>query len=165
MKKVLICGASGFIGRNLFEILPQRSDLDVYGTYNTRRFSESKKLFRVDLTNKESAITVVRGMDVVINASAVTDGSGAVASNPGRYIADNVRINTNLVESANDNSVSHFIFLSCSILYPAHSNVPVKEDNVDLLIIHPTYRMGARMKLFSEDLCRYFARLSINRLT
>src|SRR3989338_4315781 len=32
-KKVLVCGASGFIGRNIAERLSLRNDLEVYGTY------------------------------------------------------------------------------------------------------------------------------------
>src|SRR3989344_8074347 len=106
MRKVLICGASGFIGRNLFESLSQRSDMDVYGTYLSRRFSKREKLIKADLTDKEWARTVTQRMDIVINCAAITDGSGAVASNPERYITDNIRINTNVIESAYENKVS-----------------------------------------------------------
>jgi GDP-L-fucose synthase len=165
MKKVLICGASGFIGRNLFETLSQRPDLDVYGTYNTKRFSKSRKLYKVDLTDKESAMTVARNMDVVINASAVTDGSGAIKSNPNRYIADNIRINTNIIESAADNKVNHFIFLSCSIIYPACSNGLTGENDVNISMVHPAYWMSARIKIFCEDMCRNFANVSNCRFT
>ena len=165
MLKILICGASGFIGRNLFEILSQRPDLDVYGTYLNRRFSKNKRLRRADLTDQEWAREVTKGMDVVINAAAITDGSGAVAANPGRYITNNIRINTNLIEGAHENNVSHFIFLSCSILYPANSATPLKETDIDLSLIHPRYYTGARMKLFSEDLCHFFSTFGKTRFT
>jgi len=163
MRKVLICGASGFIGRNLFESLSQRSDMDVYGTYLSRRFSKSEKLIKADLTDKEWARTVTQRMDIVINCAAITDGSGAVASNPERYITDNIRINTNVIESAYENKVSNFIFLSCSIVYPWINRNPAKEQDVDLANIHPQYFMGSRLKLFSEDLCLFLSGLSNNR--
>lgn len=164
-KKVLICGASGFIGRNLFEHLSQNPELEVFGTFWKNEFSENKKLFRVNLTDKEQADVITTGMNVVINAAAVTDGSGAVATNPGKYIADNIRINTNLIESVCENNVSHFIFLSCSVLYPANSAVPLKESSIDLSLIHPRYHTGARMKLFSEDLCHFFSGFNKTRFT
>ena len=165
MKKLLICGASGFIGRNLFEHLSKRSDLDVYGTYLTRRFQESAKLIRADLTDREWARTVTRGMDFVINAAAVTDGSGAVASDPDKYITDNIRINMNLIESAHTNYVSHFTFLSCSVVYPANNAELVKEVDVDVNKIHPKYTGAKLVKLHGEDLCNFYASLGRTRYT
>ena len=165
MKKVLICGASGFIGRNLFEHLSKRSDLDVYGTYLTKRFQENAKLFRADLTNKEWARTVTRDIDFVINTAAVTDGSGAVASDPDKYITDNIRINMNLIESAHTNYVSHFTFLSCSVVYPANNAELVKEVDVDVNKIHPKYTGAKLVKLHGEDLCNFYASLGRTRYT
>jgi GDP-L-fucose synthase len=162
--KVLICGASGFIGRNLFEALTLNPRLDVYGTYWKNKFSQSNKLVQVNLTDAESARTVTRNMDVVINCAAITDGSGAVASNPAGYVMDNIRINSNLIEAAFINKIRHFIFLSCSVMYPS-SNQPLKEDEHDLNNIHPKYFMGARMKVFSEDLCRFYASLGMTKYT
>ena len=165
MKKVLICGASGFIGRNLFEHLSKKSDLDVYGTYLTKIFQESDKLFRADLTNREWARIVTRGMDFVINAAAATDGSGAVASNPDKYITDNIRINMNLIEGAHINHVSHFTFLSCSVVYPANNAELVKEVDVDINKIHPKYAGAKLVKLHGEDLCSFYASLGRTRYT
>jgi len=164
-KRVLICGASGFIGRNLFEYLSQRSDLDVYGTYLNRKFSESNKLLKADLTDNKRARTITMGVDVVINAAAITDGSGAVAADPGKYVADNNRINTNLIESVCRNGVAHFVLLSCSILYPWKNIGPVKEGSVDLSEIHPKYFMFAQLKVFAEDMCKFYSRLGHTRFT
>ena len=165
-RRVLVCGANGFIGRNLFEHLSRRLDLDVYGTYLNRRFSKSEKLLKADLTNNRRARIATRGMDVVINAAAVTDGSGAVASDPGKYVADNNRINTNLIESAHENGVSHFVLLSCSILYPEKNTAPVKEEDLtDLSQIHPKYFMFAQLKAFAEDMCKFYAGIGKTRFT
>lgn len=164
-KKVLVCGASGFIGRNLFEALSKRLDLDVYGTYLSREFLKSRKLIKTDLTNKEWARTVTRGMDIVINTAAITDGSGAVTANPIKYIADNNRINTNIIESVHENGVSNFVLLSCSILYPEKNASPVKEGPVDLSKIHPKYFMFAQLKVFAEDMCKFYSELGKTRFT
>lgn len=168
-KKILVCGASGFIGRNLFETLSAKPGLEVYGTYLQNMASHQLKphnhLQKADLTDKALAKMVTKNMDVVINTAAITDGSGSIAYSPAKYIADNIRINTNLIESSYENKVPHFIFLSCSIVYPAKNCVPVKETGVDISKIHPKYFMGARIKIFAEDMCRFFAELGDTRFT
>ena len=72
MKRILITGASGFIGRNLFERLSERSDFEVWGTYNTRKFSDSPRLIKADLTPKETVKDITKSFDVTIHAASVT---------------------------------------------------------------------------------------------
>lgn len=169
-KRVLVCGASGFIGRNLFQSFSARQDLEVYGTYlknNTHSQLElSHHLQQADLTDNNWAKVVTKGMDMVINAAATTDGYGAIAAStdPSSYIDDNIRINNNLIRAAHLNKVSHFIFISCSVLYPG-GNIPLKEEEADIYRTHPKYRMGAEMKVFFEDLCRYYSGLNTTKYT
>ena len=51
-KRILILGASGFIGKNLYEYFEEKK-FDVYGTYFKRPLSKTKnkKLFKCDLRN------------------------------------------------------------------------------------------------------------------
>ena len=57
-KRVLVLGASGFLGYNISEALSKREDLDVFGTYLTNKYgrinteNQSERLFRIDLTQK-----------------------------------------------------------------------------------------------------------------
>lgn len=155
-KKVLVCGASGFIGRNIFESLRNREDIDLFGTCLGDKFSCDAELTDIDLTKKENAMNVTAGMDIVIHAAAVTSGMDAVKENPERYITDNVRMNTNLIEAAHQNRVSHFVFLSCTVMYP-DSSKPLKENEIDLDNIHPAYFPFADLKVFAEKLCRFYA--------
>lgn len=166
-KKVLICGASGFIGRNLFEALSARPDLEVHGTYlNSKTFYKpefSDHLHLANLTDKVWAKIVTERMDVVINAAALTAGLGGL--DPAEYIPSNDRINTNLIEAAHKNKVGQFIFLSCSILYPEHNSSSVKESDTDFARIHPKYRTWAYVKIFGEELCRFYAGIGNTRFT
>lgn len=164
MKKILVCGASGFIGRNIFEALSKKLDSKVYGTYFNSQVPENEDLDWIDLTNKKYVLEATRGMDVIIHAAAVTDGSAAVNLDPAGYIADNIRINTNIAEAAYKNKISHLIFMSCSVMYP-HSSKPLKESEADLSKIHPRYFMGARLKVFAENLCKFYAGLGETRFT
>jgi len=161
-RKILVCGASGFIGRNLFEFLSQRADLDVYGTYLTNedlnKQPPHRRLWRVDFTNLESARKITSGFDIIINAAAVTDGSGAVKAHPERYIAASNRINTNLIEATHDNGTPQFVFLSCTMMYPSSSR-PLSEEEIELTNIY------AWIKVFAEQLCQFYSKLGRTKYT
>jgi nucleoside-diphosphate-sugar epimerase len=43
MKKIIILGATGFIGRNLCEYFSKKN-YTVYGTYNKKKFYKNKKI-------------------------------------------------------------------------------------------------------------------------
>jgi len=163
MKKILICGASGFIGRNVFKFLTATNEFEVHGTcLNNEHLHPHLK--KVDLINRRSVKEITKGYDCVINAAAITAGSGAVAANPHRYITDNLLINSHLTEAVHENNVGQFIFLSCTVMYPS-SDRPLAESEYDLSALHPRYRMGARLKVFGEDLCRFYAGLEKTRYT
>ena len=170
MTNVLVCGISGFVGRNIFERLSQRPELRVFGTYFQNRppYADEKawfgKLSCADLTLLDHARFVTRNMDIIIHAAAKTDGASTVNQNPAEYFPDNIRINTNLIQAACENKVGHFIFMSCSVMYP-HTNRPLKEIEDDIYRVYPPYFMGARVKAFAEDLCRFFSELNKTRFT
>ena len=105
--KVLICGANGFIGRNLFEHFNSDDGYETYGTYFKNKPNVfSPRIFQADLRDKDEALRATQGMDIVINAAALTDGMGAF--DPTTYIPQNRVINNNLIEAAHINRVKHF---------------------------------------------------------
>ena len=137
-KKVLVCGASGFIGRNVFETLSRRDDLEVVGTYYTLQpmkkitaLIREKKLLWCDLTTREDVKRVVQGVDIVIQCAAVTSGAKDIVNAPYFHVTDTVNMNTLLLEAAFKAHVKHFIFLSCSVMYPMNLDHPVKESDYD----------------------------------
>ena len=105
-KKILITGASGFIGRNVFEHLSKRDDLDVYGTYRTRHFSDNPRLLQAELTNRDDVNRVVAGMDVIIQLAASTSGAKDIVSKPYFHVTDNVIMNALLQQAAFDHGWS-----------------------------------------------------------
>ena len=160
---ILVCGASGFIGRNIFESLSKRPDLIVYGTCLSDR-PILGELIPADMTDYESARLLTKGMDIVIHAAAKTDGASAVNKNPAGYFPDNIRINTNLIQASCDNNVRHFIFMSCQVMYP-HTSRPTKETEADIYNVYPPYFMGARVKVFAEDFCKFYSEISETSFT
>ena len=165
-KKVLICGASGFIGRNLFEHFDANS-YETYGTYfKNRPQVSSPRIIQVDLRDKDKALQIMRGMDIVINAAAMTAGIGVYSeeTSVNAFVEANNRINANLTEAAHINKVGHFIFLSCTIMYPS-SAVPLGENESDMSKVHPKYSVLAEIKILGEERCQYFAGIGPTKYT
>ncbi|MEK7089969.1 MAG: NAD-dependent epimerase/dehydratase family protein, partial [Patescibacteria group bacterium] len=172
-RRVLITGVSGFIGKNLFDKLRQREDLEVIGVsrhpldYNGSRLTLNPYLWSVrtcDLMDKEQVRKITEDVDIVIHAAAVSAGAKYIVNDPG-FLLDNTILNTNILEAAHKNGVKHFIFLSCSVLYPMDLGRPVTEDDVDYNRIHPKYFAGAWVKIYGEKLCEFYSKLGHTRFT
>lgn len=166
-KRIMICGASGFIGHNLFEYFKSLDNYEVYGScLKNEHRTYDPKIVRADLKDREAALRITQDMDIVINAAGQITGIGVFSvEESGRANAEaNGLINSNLIEAAHINKVRHFVFLSCTIMYPS-SDIPLTEDGVDIKRIHPTYSRSAEMKISGEELCRYFAGLGSTKYT
>lgn len=164
-KKVLICGASGFIGRNLFETLSRREDLEVWGTYFTEKIYDHPRLIKADLTNRQEVDRVVRGFDVLIQAAANTSGAKDVIERPYLHVTDNVVMNALIFQAAFDHAIPQVIFMSCTVMYPS-ADQPIKETDLDLNAeMYGKYFGGGWMKVYVEKLCEFYSRLKRNKYT
>lgn len=162
-QKILVCGASGFIGGNVFSDLRARcpSD-DVYGTYfqNQKHIKENDRLFFANLTDQSHVDRVVRGADIIIQAAAVTAGMNVIKKNPESLIHDNLSMNARIFEAAHRLCVPRVIFLSCSLMYDQLSERPAKETDLDLnRPMTRAYFGGAWMKVYLEKLCEFYSKL------
>ncbi len=160
-KRVLVCGATGFIGRNIAEALAKRDDLEVYGTYFQSKPFENPniKLISANLHNKEEVDNVVKEKDVIIQAAATTSGSKDTITKPYIHVTDNAIINSLIFRSAFENKVSHVVFFSCSVMYQP-SDVPIKETDFDPnKEIYKSYFGVGWTKVYIEKMCEFYSRL------
>lgn len=168
-KRVLVLGASGFVGFSLFEALTKRKDLDVWGTYQDNRYGRidpnDKKLMKADLTKEHKANQVLSlGFDVVIQAAAYSTGARDAKEKPYLQITPNAVVNSWIFQAAFNNNVSRVIFPSCSVMYPSRDE-PSKETDVDRNNLLGPYFGAANMKLYSEAMCQFFAGLGRTKFT
>ncbi|MFC1606554.1 NAD-dependent epimerase/dehydratase family protein [Candidatus Latescibacterota bacterium] len=167
MKKVLVCGASGFIGRNVAEKLAQNKNYEMTGTYlnSEKPDIDGVKMIRADLTNKTSVDEVVAGTDILIQAAATTSGSKDIVTKPYYHVTDNAVINSLIFRSAFDHKVSHVVFFSCTVMYQS-SNTPIKETDLDMNHpLHQSYMGVGWTKLYCERMCEFYARIGETRYT
>lgn len=166
-RKVLVCGATGFIGRNIAQRLIDRDSFEVYGTYfNSVPWVNSKiKMIKADLTNKDEAVSVVKGMDIIIQAAATTSGAKDIITKPYYHVTDNVIMNALIFRAAYEFKVSHVVFFSCTTMYQS-SNSPVKETDFDAnKEIYPSYFSGAWTKVYNEKMCEFYSRINDTKYT
>lgn len=170
-KRILVCGAGGFLGNNVFRTLSGRSDFEVYGTWLTNYYGRitpsSERLFRLNLTKENEVAWLFKGIqfDVVIQTAANSSSSKDDVERPEIHVTPNVAINNLLIATAHEYGVKQFIFPSCTVMYPSQDQ-PSSENDLDLnKEFSPVQFGGAWMKVFSEKLCEFFSRLGKTKFT
>jgi len=166
-KKLLILGATGFIGKNTAEYFATKPNFEVFGTYfqSPPLENENIQMLQADLTNKNDVDRVLQGMDIVVQAAAVTSGIKDVADNPHAFISDNAVMNSLIFRSTFDHVVDHLIFLSCTVMYQS-SKIPLKETDFDASQeMYPNYFGGAWNKVYFEKMCEFYSRLGSVKYT
>jgi GDP-L-fucose synthase len=167
-QKVLICGASGFIGRNLLERLSGREDLEVFATHcrsaAPMELSRGKVHFiQADLTERTAVERALKDKDVVIQAAAVTSGAGDITARPHIHVTDNVIMNSLIFRAAFDGKVKHVVFFSCAVMYPSQG-APVKEADFKYQIEEKYFGAGWT-KVYLEKMCEFYARIGAAKYT
>jgi nucleoside-diphosphate-sugar epimerase len=166
-KKILICGATGFIGKNIALNFCLNKTYKVFCTYNKKKpyFNKNINWIKIDLRKRNKLDRVTKDIDIIIQAAATTSGVKAIIQKPYEHVTDNVILNSLLLESAYRNKVKHFIFFSCSVMYQS-SKKPLRESDFDPNNkIHQNYFGAANTKLYIEKLCNFYSRIGITKFT
>jgi len=166
-KRVLICGATGFIGRNIIEKLIKDPEIELYGTYhNSEPLSYPEvKMIKADLRKKEEVDKVISGKDIVIHAAATTSGAKDIISKPHTHVTDNAIMSSLIMRSAFENKVEHFIFFSCTIMYQTSDNPLKEEDFNENQEIFKNYFGAGWTKVYLEKMCEFYSRISDTKYT
>lgn len=166
-KKVLICGATGFIGRNLTEQLSKRPDLEIHAVRFQRPEYHCPNVIwhHADLRKPEDIERVIKNVDVIIQAAATTSGSKDIVTRPFIHVTDNAVMNSYLFRSAFEHKVKHVIFFSCTVMYQS-SDKALKESDFDAnQSLHPRYFGVGNTKLYIEKMCEFYAGISDTKFT
>lgn len=166
-RKILVCGAAGFIGRNIAEYFVGKDGFEVFGTYlKSGPFNNPRiKMLHADLTKSKDVEQVISGMDIVIQAAATTSGAKDIVTKPYYHVTDNAVMNSLIFRAAYEYKVSHVIFFSCTVMYQS-SGTPVKETDFDAnQEIFPKYFGVGWTKVYIEKMCEFYARLGATKYT
>ena len=168
-KKVLICGATGFIGRNITEYFNSLMSFEIHATFNLRPHFEQQNItwHRVDLTSPREVENLLNNVkpDFLVQAAATTSGAKDIISRPYIHTTDNAVMNSYLFRSAVEHNVGHVVFFSCTVMYQS-SDTAIKESDYDPRVpVHPRYFGVANTKIYLEKMCEFYASLGNTKFT
>ena len=170
-KRVLVCGATGFIGRNIVEKLAKRSDLQIVAVRHSRpeyvlkNAANQVMWCQADLRSLTDVSKVTDGMDVIIQAAATTSGSKDILNRPYIHVTDNAVMNSYLLREAFEKKVKHFIFFSCTVMYGSSDTALKEVDWNEAKTILPHYYGVGNTKVYIEKMLEFFSGISDMKTT
>jgi len=148
--RLYIAGHTGLAGSAIVRALAARG----YANVVTLTHAE------LDLTDQRA----VRGFfaaerpEIVCLAAAKVGGILANDTRPAEFIAENLAIQTNVIDEAWRAGVRRLLFLGSSCIYPRDCPQPIRESYVMTGPIEPTNRAYAMAKLAGLEMCRAYNR-------
>ena len=162
MKKVLITGANGFVGKNLINKFKKKK-YKLYSTYFKSKPSlKLKKLanfIKINLLNIHEYSNLPSECDYIIHLAG-DPRTFLKKKNSKIQIYNNIKITKNLGHYAKKVNCKHFIFLSSVYVYSGCKNVTFREN----LKLSPKESLG-KSKHASEKLLKQFSRFSNFKVT
>lgn len=146
MKKILITGASGMVGRNLVEFLNMKN--------YTLLTPSSKEL---NLLNKNQIDLYLSNNkpDIVIHCAGKVGGIQANMASPVSFLVDNMQMGLNIIMASFEKEIKNFINLSSSCMYPKNTLNPLSEELILKGELEPTNEGYALAKVTTTRLCEY----------
>lgn len=148
MKRILITGAKGLLGRALNSsfglgdyavFCPSREELDLSNYLKTTSYMKDNRI------------------DAIIHCAAVVGGIQANIENPLNFISANLRIDLNILDASVSNEIKELIFFGSSCMYPRDAEQPMQESQImtgKLELTNEAYAMG---KLTTAQIVRTIA--------
>ena len=91
--------------------------------------------------------------DVVVLAAAKVGGIQANSSYPADFLLENIKIQTNVIETAWRTGVRRLLFLGSSCIYPKFAEQPINEEALLTGALEPTNEWYAIAKIAGIKLC------------
>ena len=121
-KKIVVAGASGFIGTNFLNRLAGIKEYDILGVFNTNKpkiKADNINYVQADLRNLIECKAVVKGVDYICMFAGQLSTTALMLKNPLGPITDNTVINVNMLEAAYSANVKKYLWLSSTTGYPS----------------------------------------------
>ena len=138
MKKILITGATGFIGSHLCELMVRKNfkviAFDRYNpNYNLGNLSKSKykndiEFIFGDIRDYDSVVKASKNVDFIFHLAALI-GIPYSYNSPLAYIKTNVEGTYNVLESSKNNNIEQTIISSTSEVYGSAQYLPMDEKH------------------------------------
>ena len=165
MKKILVCGAGGFIGTHLVRSLRAQGHYVIGADLKFPEFSitECNEFHQVDLRNQRSVTRLIKSdIDEIYQLAADMGGAGYIfiGDNDANIMHNSAIINLNILHEMTFKKIKKIFYTSSACIYPEHNqqdpNNPVLSE-ASAYPADPDSEYGWE-KLFSERLYSSYAR-------
>ena len=115
--KIYVAGHKGLVGSALMRKLEEQGYENIITS-------------NIDLRDckKVDEFLAIKRPTYVFLAAAKVGGIGFNKNFPADFITDNLRIQTNIIQSAYEHGTKKLMFLGSACIYPKHAPVPIKEE-------------------------------------
>ena len=143
--KIYVAGHRGMVGSAICRALRAEGFNNLIG----------KSSSELDLKNQESVNSFFQKEkpQVVIDAAARVGGILANNNFPYPFLMENLQIQNNLIDAAQQNNVQKFIFLGSSCIYPKLAPQPLMEEHLLTGPLEPTNEWYAIAKIAGVKAC------------
>lgn len=126
MKKILVCGAGGFIGHHLVKVLKKQGNyvIGVDLRFNQYELTSADEFIIQDLRDSEAVKRIVKSdIDEIYQLAADMGGAGYIftGNNDADIMHNSAQINLNLADSMIRSGVKNIFYTSSACIYPAHN--------------------------------------------
>ena len=146
--KIFIAGHNGMVGKSLVNFFRKKKI--------GKLILASRKELNLENFNKVEKFVKIKKPNVIINCAGKVGGILANSSYPTEFLNENILIQTNLIKSAFNNKLEHFINLGSSCIYPKNAAQPIKEDYLLTKSLEKTNEAYALAKIVGLKLCEYY---------
>ena len=150
MQRIFIAGHKGMVGSSLVRqlskdgnnvlVFASRSELDLCDSHSVKIFMKENEI------------------DQIYLAAAKVGGIHANNTYPAEFIADNLTIQSNVINAAYETGVKKLLFLGSSCIYPQLAPQPIKEDYLLTGALEPTNEPYAIAKIAGIKMCESYNR-------
>lgn len=132
MRKVLITGATGFVGQHLTDLLSSSGNYEIFGTSLSDQVSNDKiAIEKIDLADYESVLSLVKKIepDLIFHLAALTSPAESF-NNPTPVVLGNIGIQMNLLNAIKSTKLnSRVMVISSGEIYGLvdEKDLPINE--------------------------------------
>ena len=149
--KIFIAGASGMVGSAICRNLKKNG----YGDINKggKLLTPSRNVLNLLNINEVEDWFNLNKPSVVVIAAAKVGGIFANSSMPTEFLLENLKIQTNLIETSWKTGVRRLLFLGSSCIYPKFASQPIEEESLLSGELESTNQWYAIAKISGIKLC------------
>lgn len=137
--RIYVAGHRGLAGSAIWRHLEGEGFTNLIGATSSE----------LDLRDRSAVFAFMRQQrpDVVIDAAARVGGIHANNTFPADFLSDNLQIQTNVMDAANEVDVDRLLFLGSSCIYPKFAAQPIRESSLLTGELEPTNEAYAIAKI------------------